>query len=828
MMKPWVLAIAIATTGALSLVASTETDWSGKSAATHEHLWAFVINYLNDDVELSQMKALVDRAKTAGYTGLAIIPGKDYTSWTFNAEKDISSLAYRAANTGLEDLDHMRPDRLARFQELKRHCDARGFDFVPLVWSTGYCSMQYADTAYASAWALKDVPYVARGGTAVFVPEPYEVDFSNHTRVVDCAAREKATVTTKLQVKPCRKYRVSLEMKTSCMQHSPDPGSRGPVVGIWSERFAKGQQFETHCCPHLPPSTGDYRPIVFTFITDEADTEVTLHTRAGDSDKEGTVAFRNLRVEEMGLELPIRRATTPLVVRDAATGRVYREGVDYAAVAPITSLRTQPGAGCPNLELTLLPGGAIADGTRLLLSDYEPKDIYGEQFGTCLTNPELFAYYRKSAADLQRALGLKSWFLSADEIRVGCHCEGCRASADTDGVKIGRNYAAQCAAIRAVCPDAEIYMWPDMADINHNAMDGYALMNDTTIGALPFVPTNVTMVCWWGSKSDVIPTYFAARGYRTMGAGFYDKKTAAETRKSAAEWMKSLNDVPGARGLMYTSWDYGTGLNMAFLEDYADVFKTMSKPYAPTDATALPRAMMSYNIRAGRGNGPGMGAMKEDDPEAYLREVAAVITREKPDWVAIQEADNYAKRSFRQNQMRILSERTGLFPIFGQAIRHRGGQGEGAYGVGLLSREKPLGYRVVPLPDVGEDRVLLICEFAGYTVAVTHFSLNGKAAAEMARTVVRELGASKKPVFLAGDFNSTPESEAIAELKKGFVALSDNTRPTYPTNPEIPEKPVSIDWIFVDRAHADACRTARGRILDDAVGSDHFPIRCDR
>lgn len=794
------------------------------AGATHEHLWVFAIDYLNDDIELSQMKALVNRAKTAGYTGLAVISGKDYTAWTRDDEADIASFAYRSANTGLEDLAHMRPDRLARFLALKAHCDSCGFDFVPLLWSTGYCSMQYKDTSYAAGWELRDVPYVACGGKAVFEPGvPLETDFSAHTRTINCASNSNRRVSTWIDVKPSRKYRVSLRMRTECMKHSADPGSGGPMVGIWSEAFAVGGQYETHCCPHLPPTSGGWRDIVFTFITDPRDSRVLLRTESGNKDKEGFVSFRDIMVEEMGLELPIRRDSTPFVVSDAATGRIFREGVDYAPVAACTSLRSSR-PGCPSLELEILPGGAITEGAKLLVSDYEPKNIYGEQFGTCLTNPRLFDHYRDSARELSAALGVKRWFLSADEIRVGCHCRTCRANADTDGVRIGKNYRAQCAAIRATCPEAEIYMWPDMADVNHNAMDGYALMNDTTRGALPYVPTNVTMVCWWGQKSDIIPTYFAARGFRTMGAGYYDKETAAETRKSAEGWMRSLNDVPNARGLMYTTWDYGVGRNMAFLEDYADVFRSMSAPYAPTAGTELPRVMMSYNIRGGRGNAPDGEALDKGERETHLSAVAAVIAREKPDWVAIQEADNYARRSDRQNQMRVLGEKTGLFPVFGQAFRVRGGQGEGAYGVGLLSHARPLDYRVIPFPDADEDRVLLICEFAAYTVVVTHFSPNPSSAAEMARTVVREFGNPEKPIFLAGDLNTVPGSEVVVELGKAFVALSDNTRPTYPTNPAIRAEPKSIDWIFVDRAHAAAYGSARGVVLDDATGSDHFPV----
>ena len=196
--------------------------------------------------------------------------------------------------------------------------------------------------------------------------------------------------------------------------------------------------------------------------------------------------------------------------------------------------------------------------------------------------------------------------MSADEIRVGCRCETCLKDPDVAGVRIGKDYRAQYDAIREVCPDADIYMWPDMANINHNATDKYYLMQTTTKGALDFIPTDVTMVSWWGTKAPINLPYYTARGYRTMGAGYYDVQDVGEIRKAAEGWRTHLDETPNARGYMYATWLYGVSANFAFLEDFADVWTTV-KPYEPTVPGSLPKKIMSFNVRAGYGDTPRYG-----------------------------------------------------------------------------------------------------------------------------------------------------------------------------------------------------------------------------
>ena len=786
-------------------------------ASCYENRWIFALQYLNTDLELTQTKALIRRAKAAGYNGLAFISGKDYTAADAKAVCGKDALAYRAAYTGLEDVELMEPARLVRFKELKRFCDAEGFAFVPLVWSAGYCSMQYADPNFTACWPVRDVPYLVKGGRARFAAEPVPVDVSSFNRTFDCAAKGGNVESVRFAAKPCRRYRLSTCVRIEGVRAKSVYGGVGPTYGVLTKSCDSGQYSSSHHDNF--EFVQDWTESGFTFATGEEDDEVALYCRVDGYDA-GRILVRGAKVEELGIEYPVRRAGTRFEVRDAATGRIYREGVDYAAV-PAVGLLSPDRRGNP-LELEILASGSIADGARLLVSAWEPKSVSDNQFTACFTNPALKDYYRRSARGLARELGVTKWFMSADEIRVGCRCENCLKDPDVAGVRIGKDYRAQYDAIREACPGADIYMWPDMANINHNAMDKYYLMRTTTKGALDFIPTDVTMVSWWGTKAPINLPHYAARGYRTMGAGYYDKRDAGSTRKSAEEWRAHLDETPNARGYMYTTWLYGMSANFAFIEDFADVWSA-AKPYVPTVPGSLPKKIMSFNVRTGHGDTPRYG-IPTNDPCAHLEECAAVIRRERPDWCAIQEVDILAARSAKVDQVHELARRTGLFPVFGQAIKHAGGQAAGAYGVMTLSRERPIRYSVVPLADKTEDRVLLVTEFDRYIAVATHFSLHPECALDAAKKANELFAKSGKPVFLAGDLNSTPDSDAIAELKKGFVALSDVTKATWPTDAPTGGKARTIDWIFVDRAHAAQFADAHAEVLPDAQPSDHFPI----
>ena len=94
--------------------------------------------------------------------------------------------------------------------------------------------------------------------------------------------------------------------------------------------------------------------------------------------------------------------------------------------------------------------------------------------------------------------------------------------------------------------------------------------------------------------------------------------------------------------------------------------------------------IMSYNIR----NGRGMDDMTD------FRRTAEVINKVCPDVVAVQELDSVTGRSGGKDVLREIAGLTLMHHIYAPAIDYDGGK----YGIGMLSKEKPLGYRYLSLP----------------------------------------------------------------------------------------------------------------------------------
>jgi len=112
--------------------------------------------------------------------------------------------------------------------------------------------------------------------------------------------------------------------------------------------------------------------------------------------------------------------------------------------------------------------------------------------------------------------------------------------------------------------------------------------------------------------------------------------------------------------------------------------------FAACGGPAREALLMSYNVR----NCLGL------DGEVSYDRVARVINDAAPDAVALQELDSMTTRYPEQDVLRNLAERTGMYPVYAASIDYRGGK----YGIGMLTREKPLSFRRVALQCRSEPR----------------------------------------------------------------------------------------------------------------------------
>jgi len=233
-----------------------------------------------------------------------------------------------------------------------------------------------------------------------------------------------------------------------------------------------------------------------------------------------------------------------------------------------------------------------------------------------------------------------------------------------------------------------------------------------------------------------------------------------------------------------------------------------------SDATCGKFKIMSYNIRHGQ----------RMDGTLDLSAAGKVIAAEHPRFVGLQEVDVNTERIGGKNNLDAISAETGLTATFAKAIPLTGG----AYGNAVLSQERPISVRRIPLPG-GEPRVLLLCEFGDCWFGTTHLAVDSaKARTESVGLIRRAVSeCAPKPVFLTGDWNSEPGSEVLKGMCGFMTILSPTDRNTFHGGRPVvtpADRDFCIDYIAVDSSTAAAWQTSDARVIEDRQTSDHFPL----
>lgn len=225
--------------------------------------------------------------------------------------------------------------------------------------------------------------------------------------------------------------------------------------------------------------------------------------------------------------------------------------------------------------------------------------------------------------------------------------------------------------------------------------------------------------------------------------------------------------------------------------------------FGSTNAQSHQLRVLTYNVR----NAKGL------DEATNYRRIADILQTSKADVIALQELDSVTYRSKQVDVLQKLSELTGMFAVYAPAIDYNGGK----YGVGVLSKEKPLSFRYLSLPGREEKRVLLVVEFERYVFLCTHLSLTEEDRINTVNIINQETIAFKKPVLLAGDLNDHPNSSFMQSLQQQWTLLS-GTGYSFPANK--PER--CIDYILTRKN--DPFKVKSAIVMDEPVASDHRPV----
>ena len=219
--------------------------------------------------------------------------------------------------------------------------------------------------------------------------------------------------------------------------------------------------------------------------------------------------------------------------------------------------------------------------------------------------------------------------------------------------------------------------------------------------------------------------------------------------------------------------------------------------------------VMTYNVHNCRGT----------DGVVDYKRVADVISKRNLDVVALQELDSMTSRSPR-DVLKILSDLTGMHHVFGAAINHSGGK----YGVGVLTKEKPISHYRIPLPCSSEPRVVLVVEMKDYYLFCTHFSLLAEYRERAVDIIVAEAEKLDKPVILAGDLNATRDQTSIQTMAEHFHIYKKSSLPnTFPSSSPTKE----IDYICLYKNRGAVAEFSEHAVLHIPIISDHCPVIAD-
>jgi hypothetical protein len=516
--------------------------------------WVYVGTDFGTDQELSRVESIARTASEHGVNGMLL-------------------------SAGFDGMDLKSPEELQRLVRLKQTCDQLHVEIIPTAFGVGYGGGVMAhDKNLAAGQPVRGALFLAGEHEAHFAPDPpveianagfeqqqgdlpagFTAQGARATLDTSVAHSGKASVrfedfsgpeggvyiSQPLRVHPYRCYRLRAWVKTE---------NAGPRMAIHLLAVAPDGRDLSYMEPPLP-ETSDWHEVKWGFNSWYAD-HVTF--RAGVSDgKRGKVWIDDVAIEEVGLTNVLRRPGTPVKVRNEKTGEVYEEGRDFAAIKDPQLNFFWDHEG-PAIQLP--PGSRIHAGDRLRVDYYHGTTIYRDQTALDMSEPAVYEVWQHQVPLIEKYLAPGKYFLSMDEVRVGGFCEACQRRHLSMAQILGDCVKRQYDMIRVANPQAEVYVWSDMFDPNHNALEKYYLVNGSFDGTWKYIPKDLVMACWYYEKRDLSLGFFSKLGFQTLAGAYYD----ADNLDNPKGWLESLDRTPGALGIMYTTWENKFELLPAF------------------------------------------------------------------------------------------------------------------------------------------------------------------------------------------------------------------------------------------------------------------------
>jgi hypothetical protein len=438
-----------------------------------------------------------------------------------------------------------------------------------------------------------------------------------------------------LNVIPWRQYHARMWIKSANFDGFSQIEVLDPSTGIQSFAIGIGQ-----------PSTLDWSAVDFTFNSrGSAQLSMMFGVWGGST---GTIWFDDVFIEETSLIYVLRRSGTPLQAYDPANpNTVYKEGIDFNPVAdpqlasgvpyPFNNFYHTPGTVTLPATTSLQPGQEVA-------IDYyavQPAQV-GDDVGVCLTEPGAQNWQQQNAQAIVSNMPTgMSFLLAYDEMRHMNSCAICKAKNLTPGQLLASHVTNTYNLFHSLAPSASYYIWSDMFDPYHNAVNNYYFVEGDIAGSWTGVPSNVTIMNWniWNLTNSL--TWFSGRNsqqptsFKQVIAGYYDSGDGAA---AATLELQQAAAIPGVTGLMYTTWlsDYSQ------LQQFAAAAKANWSAYLAsiTNNVTTQLSVGATGVSLSRATGRYSQTVKVTNNGAALS-AAAYVLDSLPSGVAMYQQDGY-------------------------------------------------------------------------------------------------------------------------------------------------------------------------------------------
>ena len=504
--------------------------------------------------------------------------------WSLSKDSDVAAISRlletahdhgfngAVVSFGLDTLSTKPPDYLRRLDEVLRVCEQTHLEVIPAVFSVGHGGgLLSQNPNLAEGLPVEDAPFLVRGGEARFAPtnaaqllnggfEDYQSntlknfkfqDQPGEVSFIDTEIRHNGRAALRLEnftanpsghgrvmqevkVQPHRCYRLTIWVKTQDLQ----PSTAFRLLVRAGDRDVAPRQFKL-------PSSPDWRKLTMLFNSLSYD-KVMLYAGLWGG-KSGKIWLDDWNLEEVGPVNVLHRPGTPVTIRSEDGQSTYVEGTDYAPLQdPHLSPWHDDGEALP---LKVLPHSRIHDGDHLRVSWYHSMLINDSQVTVCMAEPALYELMDREAKVLAERVHPRRVMLNMDEVRMGGTCQACRGR--NMGELLGECVTREATILRRYIPKAQIYLWSDMLDPNHNAHGNYFFVDGDFTGAWEHVPKDLVMAVWGGEPRETSLRFFSQQGFQTLVACYYD----ADNLDDVKRWLAVARDIHGGvRGFMYTPW----------------------------------------------------------------------------------------------------------------------------------------------------------------------------------------------------------------------------------------------------------------------------------